>query len=57
MDDPWEELKVRLISAVLANVKTQPPGGHYDIDLPLAMEMVDKILLDHEVKRIAPTRR
>lgn len=54
MADPWEELKVRLISAVLANVVTDPPAAKIDINLSLAMEMVDKVLLEHEVKRIKP---
>lgn len=51
-----ETLIVRLISAVLANV-TANPDGTLNINLTIATEMVENVLVEHQIVQIEKRKR
>lgn len=50
-----EALLVKLISAVMANAS--PNGEQINLNVSVAMEMVDKVLVDYEIFKIKQGRR
>lgn len=48
-----DELIVRLISAVMANVTVaDSPDAKLKINLTVAREMIDKLLIEYEIRKI-----